>query len=175
MSAEEWDRAYKLAWQRYYTLEHIETVLRRAMVTKAHTSNALFLITWFKGSIDIEKIHPLESGFLRLKFRRDRRPECPREPVWSFYPRYFTETVVKLVRWGALYLRLRRIYLSIKRDPNRFAYTDLALTPVTDDETETRELFNTVAAQAYVGQQRHLEDVRHAHASHGAEPQAQAS
>jgi radical SAM superfamily enzyme YgiQ (UPF0313 family) len=135
MSAEEWHRAYRLAWERYYTLEHIETVLRRAMVTKAHTSNALFLITWFKASIDIEKIHPLESGFLRLKFRRDRRPSYPLEPAWWFYPHYLTETIVKLVRWGALYLRLRRIYLSIKRDPNRFAYTDLALTPVTDDET----------------------------------------
>jgi radical SAM superfamily enzyme YgiQ (UPF0313 family) len=175
MSAEEWHRAYRLAWERYYTLEHIETVLRRAMVTKAHTSNALFLITWFKASIDIEKIHPLESGFLRLKFRRDRRPSYPLEPAWWFYPHYFTETIVKLVRWGALYLRLRRIYLSIKRDPNRFAYTDLALTPVTDDETETRELFNTVAAQAYVGQQRHLEDARHIHTSHNTEPQAQAS
>ena len=36
---------------------------------------------------------------------------------------------------------------------------------MTDDETETRELFNTEAAQAYVGQQRHLEDVRRASAS----------
>ena len=77
------------------------------------------------------------------------------------------------MKWGALYLRLRRIYLSIKRDPNRFAYTDLALTPVTDDETETRELFNTVAAQAYVGQQRHLDDARHTHTSHAAEPRAE--
>ncbi len=74
MSREEWDRAYKLAWQRYYTIEHIETVLRRVASTEANASNALFLITWFKGSIDFENIHPLEGGFLRLKFRRDRRP-----------------------------------------------------------------------------------------------------
>src|SRR5471032_1208158 len=32
MSREEWDRAYKMAWQRYYTIEHIETVLRRVAV-----------------------------------------------------------------------------------------------------------------------------------------------
>ena len=54
-----------MAWQRYYTTEHIETILRRVAATRANASNALFLITWFKGSIDIEEIHPLESGFLR--------------------------------------------------------------------------------------------------------------
>jgi hypothetical protein len=67
------------------------------------------------------------------------------------------------VMWAALYLRLRRIYLAIRRDPDRLAYTDLAMTPVTDDETQTRELFNTEAAQAFVGQQRHLEEVRRSH------------
>ena len=29
MSREEWDQAYEMAWQRYYTTEHIETMLRR--------------------------------------------------------------------------------------------------------------------------------------------------
>ena len=51
----------------------METVLRRVAVT-GNASNALFLMTWFKGSIDFENIHPLEGGFLRLKYRRDRRP-----------------------------------------------------------------------------------------------------
>ena len=112
MSLQEWNQAYKMAWQRYYTIEHIETILRRVAASRANASNALFLITWFKGSIDLEHIHPLESGFLRRKSRRDRRPSFPIEPIWRFYPKYFTETAVKLVRWGALYLRLRRIYLA---------------------------------------------------------------
>ena len=75
ISRADWERAYALAWQRYYTTEHITTVLRRVASTNANASNALFLITWFKGSIDFEKIHPLESGFLRLKSRRDRRSD----------------------------------------------------------------------------------------------------
>jgi Radical SAM superfamily len=99
MSRSEWERAYAMAWQRYYSDEHVETLLRRAASTKINASNVLFLITWFKGSIDIEKIHPLETGFLRLKSRRDRRPAFPVEPVWRFYPRYFTESVVKLAHW----------------------------------------------------------------------------
>ena len=134
MSRAEWDRAYKLAWQRYYTIDHIETILRRVASVGANASNALFLITWFKGSIDLENIHPLEGGFLRLKFRRDRRAGSPDRAGWRFYPRYALEVVSKLVRWARLYVRLRRIYLAIKRDPRRFDYTDLAMTPVADDE-----------------------------------------
>jgi radical SAM superfamily enzyme YgiQ (UPF0313 family) len=82
MSRQEWEQAYRLAWQRYYTMEHIETVLRRVASVGANASNALFLMTWFKGSNDFEGVHPLEGGFLRLKFRRDRRPGHAIEPIW---------------------------------------------------------------------------------------------
>ena len=30
MSKAEWERAYRLAWETYYTPEHMETVMRRA-------------------------------------------------------------------------------------------------------------------------------------------------
>jgi radical SAM superfamily enzyme YgiQ (UPF0313 family) len=159
MTKNEWQQAYRLAWQRYYTIEHMETVLRRVASVGANASNALFLMTWFKGSIDLEDVHPLEGGFLRLKYRRDRRPGRSIEPVWRFYPRYYSEVAIKLARWSALYLRLRRIYLKIKRDPRRLEYTDLAMTSVTDGEA-AREIFQTEAAQAYLGQQRRLADAR---------------
>ena len=160
MSRTEWERAYHLAWQRYYTIDHIETVLRRVASVGINASNALFLLTWFKGSVDLEKVHPLEGGFLRLKFRRDRRPGRPIEPAWRFYPRYASEVVHKTVQWISLYMRLRRIYLGIKRDPLRFAYSDRAMTAVADDEFQTHELFCTGAARAYVGQERRLEKAR---------------
>ncbi len=154
MSPQEWERAYRLAWKTYYTMEHMETVLRRVSAMRGSASNAVLLITWFKGSIDIERIHPLESGFLRLKLRRDRRPGLPIVPASQFYPRYFVETIRKLAAFASLYMRLRRIYVRIKRDARRLDYTDLALTPVTDDEIETLELFHTPSAQAYLDMQR---------------------
>ena len=160
MSRADWDHAYRMAWKNYYTPQHVETILRRAFATGASGGNTLFLITWFTGCINIEHIHPLEGGFLRMKFRRERRPTLPMEPVWSFYPKYWFETVAKQYRWISLYLRLRMIYLPIKRDPKKRDYTDLALTPVAEDETETHELFQTEAAQAYVSQERRLRDVR---------------
>jgi hypothetical protein len=66
--------------------------------------------------------------------------------------------VVKTVKWAALYLRLRRIYLGIKRDPQRLAYADVATSAW--DEADPHELFASEAAQAYVGEQRRLQDIR---------------
>jgi hypothetical protein len=160
MSRDEWEQVYRDAWQTYYTREHIETILRRAIATGTSPGKTLFFIVWFKGCIDIERIHPLEGGFLRLKFRRSRRPTLRREPVWSFYPKYLFETVSKLMRWVRLYVGLRMIYMKIKRDPRRYEYMDLALEPVTDDEIETRELFQTEEAHAYVVQVQRLEKIR---------------
>ena len=168
MSREEWDRAYKMAWQRYYTMDHVETVLRRVVAARAGAGNAVFLITWFMGSINIEHIHPLEGGFLRLKFRRDRRPGLPIEPIWSFYPKYLIEIASKLARWTVLYFKLRRIYLRIKRDPQRFAYTDTAMTAVATDEAETHELFGTDAARAYVAQAKRVKQAQEGHAQEAA-------
>jgi hypothetical protein len=59
-------------------------------------------------------------------------------------------------------LRLRRIYLRVKRDPQRFAYTDLATRVMNDEETITLELFGSDAAQAYASEQRRLKDMRNA-------------
>ena len=50
---------------------------------------------------------------------------------------------------------------ALKRDPGRSRYTDLALSPVEDDETESRELFQSDAAQAYVRQEQRLDKVSH--------------
>jgi hypothetical protein len=57
-------------------------------------------------------------------------------------------------------MRLRLIYLKIKRDPRRYDYTDLALEPVADDEIENRELFQSEVAQTYVGRMQQLEGIR---------------
>lgn len=160
MSKAEWERAYRLAWETYYTAEHVETVLRRAIATGTSPGKTLFFITWFKGCIGIEGIHPLEGGFVRLKHRLDRRSGLPLENPLVFYPRYWWSVVSKQYRWISLYLRLRMIYLRLKRDPNRLAYTDLALEPVRDDETETRELFQSETAQKYVRQAQRMEKIR---------------
>ena len=160
MSRAEWEHAYRTAWEIYYTDEHIETILRRAIATGTSPGKTMFFITWFKGCIGIEKIHPLEGGFLRLKFRRSRRPELPLETPLLFYPKYLASTLWKQLCWVSLYLRLRLIYRKVRGNAERFEYMDLALAPVSDDEFETRELFQSETAQDYVVQIKRVEKIR---------------
>jgi hypothetical protein len=67
---------------------------------------------------------------------------------------------VKLSRWVALYFGLRRIYVRIKKDPKKFEYMDVALTPVTDHDVEDLEMFHTPSAPAFVAQEQRRQ---HAH------------
>ena len=143
MSRAEWEAAYEMAWATYYTDDHMATVLRRLTAMRGRPGNAVLLLTWFKGSIGIEHVHPLEAGAFRRKYRRDRRPGMPILPVWQFYPMLAAEVLRKFGQWSSLYLKLRWTYEKIKRNPMRYDYMDLALTPVLDEETETRELFTT--------------------------------
>jgi radical SAM superfamily enzyme YgiQ (UPF0313 family) len=145
MSQDQWEEAYRMAWETYYTKDHVESVLRRLVAKRASATNAILLMTWFGGSIHIEKVHPLEAGLFRFKTRRDRRSGFPIESPFTFYPKYWIESVVKLGRWFGIYAGLRLIYMRIKRDPKRYEYMDTALTPVTDEDVETLELFNRVA------------------------------
>jgi radical SAM superfamily enzyme YgiQ (UPF0313 family) len=143
MSKEEWESTYRMAWETYYTKEHVEAVLRRLTAKRASASNAILLMMWFGGSIHIEGVHPLEAGLFRRKSRKDRRPGFAIESPWTFYPKYWLESVSKLLRWAKLYCRLRLIYLKVKYDRNRYGYMDTALTPVADDDAEHLELFHT--------------------------------
>jgi len=142
MSKDEWEAAYRMAWDTYYTKAHVEAVLRRLVAHRASASNAILLMTWFKGSIHIEGVHPLEAGLLRKKFRHDRRSGFPIVPAWRFYPAYAVETVRKIGQWTSIYFGFRKIYVKIKRDPKRYEYMDHALQPVQDDDVDTFDLFH---------------------------------
>lgn len=150
MSPEEWKEAYETAWENYYSLEHCEKVLRRAVANGLSPGKTLFYLAWFKGCNSIENIHPLEAGLLRLKFRRDRRTGLPLENPLTFYPKYAAEMIWKHLRWISLYSRLGLIRRKIKNDPERAEYMDDALAPVTESEVETRELFQSDAAHNYL-------------------------
>ncbi len=149
MSREAWREVYKRAWSTYYTNEHVETVLRRCIATGTSPGKAMFFIVWFKGCIGIEGIHPLEGGFLRRRSRRNRRSSMKRESILAFYPKYIFQTLIKQYRWISLYIKMRLIYLRVRKDPHRLEYMDLALEPVTDHEEE-REMFQSEAAKGYL-------------------------
>ena len=109
MSKEEWERAYRLAWETYYTPEHMETVMRRAVAKDMSPGKILFLLMWFSCCLEIEGVHPLEGGLVRIKVRKDRRPGFPVESVLAFYPKYWAGLVAKYVKIARRVWRLARV------------------------------------------------------------------
>ena len=87
---------------------------------------------------------------LEIKVRTDRRPGLAIEPIWRFYPRRIRGVVGNSVAFLRQALLLHSLRRKIERDSDRLSYTDQALTPVAENETDTLELFthNEGARQA---------------------------
>lgn len=166
MSRSEWERAYRLAWDSYYSTEHARTLMMRARADGLSLGKVVGTMTWFHGSVLYEGVHPLESGFFRLKYRRDRRPGFPIEPALIFYPRYAAEFIGKTWAFFRLWNGYRRIRRQIEADPETLNYTDEALSPVTEGEVHTLDLYRaTDAARAAVAraERRKSRDFRMPH------------
>ncbi len=149
MSKEEWEETYKLAWEHYYTPEHMETILRRAMATRISPGRMMLFLVWFWGAVFLEKVHPLQAGYGRRRVRTDRRPGFPIENPVLFYPREAWHFLAKHARLAGMIWRLSLLRRRLKRDPAARAYMDEALTPVRDDDLDVLEMFNvTESARA---------------------------
>ena len=151
MSRAELQSIYDEAWKLYYTREHIETLLKRAAVTNVRMMSLAKVLIQFSAMMQIEKVHPLQSGLIRMKRPAERRPGLPVESVWILYPRYIRDLIINNIEfvrnaWWILHTMRR-----IERDPNRSLYVDQALSPVLDDEVETFDyLTKTDGAKAAI-------------------------
>jgi len=155
MSKEALEAVYRTAWETYYTREHMGTILRRAAVTGVRLGSLPGTLLHFALFAKWENIHPLQGGILRLKNRRDRRPTLPLEPVWRFYPRLAWDLCRKAVAFANTGIYLYRLKKRIVADPNRLSYRDVAITPVTEDETGTLDLFtNSASTRLAVARER---------------------
>jgi hypothetical protein len=162
MTADQWWDTYKKAWAAYYTPEHQMTILRRGVASGMGASRLLAVLFFFSAAFTVEGMHPLQCGAFRLKYRRDRRSGFPIEPVWTFYPKYGWEIVSKHVRLLKRWIVLARMLRQAHREQLERPYTDLALTPVTEDETETLEMFtHNAAARSEVVHQRKVAALTH--------------
>ncbi len=179
MSDAEWERTYRDAWNTYYAPDHIVRVIKRAAAFGMSPGKVGFWMNYFAAATGIERVHPLECGMIRRKYRRDRRPGMRLENPLVFYPRYVLGTAVNGVRWLWMWARLYPAYLGVKRDMKaerartgmkRLAYMDAALEPVLDDEhEEARPMFQTEDAAAYVARKHKLDEARARAAASAAE------
>ena len=144
MSVAEWKQAYDEAWDIFYQPDHIRTVMRRAAATGINAGNMMFLLLWYWACEKLEKVHPLQGGYLRRKYRKDRRPTLPRENPLVFYPKYAYELVYKHARLAGQIVKFGRFRYQLKGDPEAKNYRDVALTPVLEEDTSTLELLRVL-------------------------------
>ena len=142
MSKKAWEDIYLEAWKLYYTRAHMETILKRARAKEINIYRLMLIVLWFSCSVAVEGVHPLQGGILRLKSRHERRPELPRASVLRFYPWLAWEFVSKQTRLLIQAARLYRMCRRVSSAKGGMSYMDTALTPVSDDELETLELFS---------------------------------
>ncbi len=166
MSEAQWQQAYNDAWAAYYSPEHFETVMRREAATGGRPGKLLTLLIWSYGSIMLEGMHPYQGGYLRRKYRADRRPSLPKESPFIFYPRYAAGLVYKHFKLAQAIWRYRGFVERLKKDPNARNYTDVALTPVMDDDFDSFEMFTaSESAKSAVNKLRNPGDSRAASSS----------
>jgi hypothetical protein len=140
MTPQDWQGIYTAAWSAYYSFAHIETLLRRAIADGIPVKRLMLSLLVFRGMPEIERVHPLQGGYVRLKRRRSRRPGLPREAALPFYAGRAKETVGKLVRLLLLLWRIDRIRRRVLREDPLRAYRDVAITPLPREQEERLEM-----------------------------------
>ena len=160
MSRAELQAIYEEAWSLYYTRAHMETLLRRAAATGVPMMRLIKVLVPFSLMTRTERVHPLQSGLFRQRHRSERRPGMPREGLLAFYARHLGRLVASnpaLIRSVVWILGIRR---RIERDPAHRRYTDVALTPVRDEDEESFDFMTqTAVARAAIQHQKKVAGV----------------
>lgn len=147
MSKEEWQHIYRRAWDAYYSPEHVETLIRRAKAQGMLPRKMMRKLLFWYGCIKFENVHPLEGGFFRRKYRRDRRVGMPLENPLVFYPSFVWEVLKKHIIFLNMLWHYHQICRRVERDTS--TYADLTLIPEQTTKMEELQLFTvTPAAKA---------------------------
>jgi len=133
MSKESWTEVYNSAWSRYYSDEHVETIMKRAIASGINRTKILDALTVFSGAARIENVHPLQFGFVRRKIRTQRRHGMKIVNPLIFYPWRVADFIGNLAKWGLHVWSYRRMMKRVAADPASASYFDEALMPTQAD------------------------------------------
>ncbi|MEM9632982.1 MAG: radical SAM protein [Pseudomonadota bacterium] len=156
------DRVYLEAVGRFYSPDHCRTVLRRAAALgsnkKIATMNRLLL--YGTGS-RLHNVFSLDGGYLRLKYRTDRRPGMPLENPLTFFAKHYWHTARNVSIMAFQRLRYRRFIKQLWADPARFDYSDQAIAEIGHQDFETLELYtSTRGGKEAVATHRKMESLK---------------
>ena len=91
-----------------------------------------------------------------MKFRKDRRSGMPIESPFVFYPKYVANLLSKHVQMAYWVIKMGKIRMQIKRDPEAKNYMDLSLTPPQENELEELSMYTqTRGGDEAIAKMRH--------------------
>ena len=124
MSQEEWTRAYRGAWESFYSYDNVRAILQRA---RPRAYKSLFgALVWYRQAALLQEKHPLAAGFWRKRDRGSRRPGFPRETLLGALPRQIGENLSSARR--ALPMAVETLRLLLETRPSAEA-RDLPVAP----------------------------------------------
>jgi len=127
MSRAEWQALYFEVWRGFYTYEHMETVLKRALVSGLPVKEVFKSLVGYSIGAHFDHILPLGAGLGRRRIRTSRRSGLPIVPAWRFHPDHWWRTAVHAARLTRHILRMHLILRKAMREVARHGYTDTAL------------------------------------------------
>jgi len=163
MTRDELRKIYEEVWTLYFTSDHIQTLLKRAAATSLPLQSLAKVLIQFSAQMQLENIHPLQSGLFRMKHPGERRPGLARESAWTLYPRHLRDLIVRNARYARIIWSIQMMRRQIERDPNRHLYVDQALMPVHDDTEEKTfdYLTKTTGAKAAIDHLKKVAELTH--------------
>jgi hypothetical protein len=168
MSDEEWDQVYAEVWHRFYSFDHIETILKRMAALRSNKRySTLHRLLWYRDFHRLYGCHPLEGGLGRMKFRKDRRSGMKMENPLVFYPKFWGLEVRNILSMVWTYRRMRRTLLQILADPESRNYRDIAITPPGLDELALGIYAETRGTSEEIEKRKRQQKIRDAARSKG--------
>lgn len=111
MTRDELMEAYRKAWNQFYSVEHMVTVLKRWRHDWSTYWNRLFFFAAYLYASRVERLHPMNCGFWTVRHRDDRRSNFPREGFVPFWWKRCTTIAGRLRGIVNLFFQLEEAWL----------------------------------------------------------------
>jgi len=119
MSRRELERLYFECWRRFYSREHLTVTIARAIYYDLPVKDLRTTFVCTRTICEIEKIHPLESGAIRIRDRLSRRPGFKREARVPFALKTLAHTATMLSVTAAALLYAYGVELWLRFEDSR--------------------------------------------------------
>lgn len=127
MTKKELEELYWEVWERFYTPAHVKKILKRSIVAGSKTKDILKSIMAFYATIHFDKAHPLQGGIVKIRNRKNRRPNLPIEPPFKFYIKHIWSTLWVQTRIILYSIKMYIIYLQAQIEVKLYGYEDSAI------------------------------------------------